>query len=87
MSRLNTKNKWALESYFSLAKKYNVCIIRIYGAAGHGKGVIDAMSSFVVKSILKRDIIGLDVWFGDSHDICEYLNMRKDPRMSYNVID
>ena len=81
------KNKWAFESYNSLAKKYNVRIIRIYGAAGHGKGVIDAMSSFGVKSILKRDIIGLDVWFGDSRDICEYLDMRKDPSMSYSVID
>ena len=37
------KNKWAFESYSSLAKKYNVRIIQIYGAAGHGKGVIDAM--------------------------------------------
>ena len=55
------KNKWAFESYSSLAKKYNVRIIRIYGAAGHGKGVIDAMSSFGVKSILKKDIIGLYV--------------------------
>ena len=81
------KNKWAFESYSSLAKKYNVRIIRIYGAAGRGKGVIDAMSSFGVKSFLKRDIIGLDVWFGDSRDICEYLDMRKEPRMSYSVID
>ena len=55
------KNKWAFESYSSLTKKYNIRIIRIYGAAGHGKGVIDKMSSFGVKSILKRDIIGLDV--------------------------
>ena len=56
--------------------------MRIYGAAGHRKGIIDVMSSFGVRSILKRDIIGLDVWFGDSHDICEYLHMRKDSRMS-----
>ena len=40
-----------------------------------------------MKSILKRDIIGLDVWFGDSCDISEYLDMRKDPRMCYSVID
>ena len=48
------KDKWAFESYSSLAKKYNVRIIRIYGAAGHEKGVIDAMSSSAVKSILKK---------------------------------
>ena len=82
-ARTRYKNKWAFESYSSLAKKYNVHIIRIYGAAGHGKSMTDAMSSFGVKSILERDIIGLDVWFGDSYDICEYLDMRKDPRMSY----
>ena len=40
-----------------------------------------------MKSILKRDIIGLDVWFGDSRNICEDLDIRKDPRMSYSVID
>ena len=44
--------------------------------------MIDVMSSFGEKSILKRDIIGLDVWLGDSRDICEYLDMRKDSRMS-----
>ena len=81
------KNKWAFESYSSLPKKYNVRIIRMYGAAGRGKGVTDAMSSFGVKSFLKRDVIGLDVWLGDSRDICEYLDMRKEPRMSYSVID
>ena len=41
-----------------LSKNYNVKIIKIYGAAGHGKGLIDAMSSFEVKSILRRDVIG-----------------------------
>ena len=41
----------------NLSNKYNVWIIRIYGAAGHGKGLIGAMSSFGVKVILKRDII------------------------------
>ena len=77
------KNKWAFQSYHSLADKYNVRIIRLYGAAGHGKGLIDAMSAFGVKSILRRDIIGLDVWFADSQEMCDYLDLRKDPRMSY----
>ena len=43
----------------TLSNDDNVKIIRIYGAAGHGKGLIDAMSSFGVKSILRRDVVGL----------------------------
>ena len=80
------KNKWAFHSYQSLADKYNVRIVRLYGAAGHGKGLIDAMSSFGVKSILRRDIVGLDVWFANSQEMCDYLDLRKDPRMSYTVV-
>ena len=33
--------------------------IIIYAAAGHGKGLIDVMLSFGVKSILHRDVVGL----------------------------
>ena len=33
--------------------------IIIYAAAGHGKGLIDVMLSFGVKSILNRDVEGL----------------------------
>ena len=54
-----------------------------YGAAGHGKGVIDAMSSFGVKSILRRDIIAFDRWFGNSREIVDYLSQRGDGRMEY----
>ena len=50
--------------------------MRTYEAAGHGKGVIGAMSSFGEKSILKRDI-----WFSDSQEICEYWDISKDPRI------
>ena len=50
------KNKFAFQSLRNLSNKYNVRIIRIYGASGHGKGLIDAMSVFGVKAILRRDI-------------------------------
>ena len=55
------KNEWAFQSHTSLANKYNFRIIRLYEAAGHGKGIIDAKLSFGVKSILRKDIVGLDV--------------------------
>ena len=54
------KNQYAFFLLQQIANKYNVTILRIYGAAGHGKGLIDAMSSFGVKGILRRDIIGND---------------------------
>ena len=41
----------------SLAHEFHLRIIRTYGAAGHGKGAIDAMSSFGVRNILRKDIV------------------------------
>ena len=82
-----SKNNWVFQSYTSLASKYNVSIIRLYGAAGHGKGLIDAMSNFGAKSFLRKDIVGPDVWFAVIVEICEYFDMRKDPRMSYSVVN
>ena len=40
-----------------------------------------------VKSILRRDIIGLDEWFADSKKMCQYLRFRNDKRMVYLNID
>ena len=68
------KNKFAFQSMMKLSNKYNVRIIRVYGAAGHGKGLIDAMSTFGVKTILRRDIVSHDCWFQSSTDIYEYLS-------------
>ena len=81
------KNKFVFQSMVSLSNKYNVRIIRIYGAAAHDKGLIDAMSSFGVKAILRRDIVSHDCWFESSNDICEYLSSRCDSRMSYTNLD
>ena len=71
----------------TLSNDDNVKIIRIYGAAGHGKGLIDAMSHFGVKSILRRDVIGLDQWLVDSKEMCQYLRFRNEERMVYSNID
>ena len=81
------KNKFAFQSMMNLSNKYNVRIIRIYGAAGHGKGLIDAMSIFGVKAILRRDIVSHDCLFESSNDICEYLLSRWENSMSYANLD
>ena len=66
----------------NLSYTYNLRIIRIFGATGHGKGLIGAMSNFGPKSILRRDIVAFDLWFADSKEICSYLTDRTDERMS-----
>ena len=82
------KNKYAFKSLQWLANKYNVVIVRVYGAAGHGKDLIDAMSNFAIKPIdVGRDIIALDHWFANSLDISEYLTLMGDSLISYNDID
>ena len=47
----------------NLPDKYNVRIIRAYGATGHGKGLTDAMTNFSAKPILRRGIATTDIWF------------------------
>ena len=80
------KNKYAFASMQNLANKYNVTIVRIFGAAGHGKGLIDAMSSFGVKAILRRDIVTKDDWFSNTQEIIEHLQFRGKSNMYYKSI-
>ena len=49
---------------------------RTYGAAGHGKGTTDAMPSFEVKNVLRRDIVTLDIFFDTSEEIVDYLHIK-----------
>ena len=70
----------------SLANTYNVRIVRLFGAAGHGKGLVDAMSSFCVKAILRRDIISKNDWFSTSQEIVDHLQFRGKHDMYYKTI-
>ena len=56
------KNLYAFKSMQNLSDKCNVRIIQIYGAAGDGKELIDAMSSFGAKATLRRDTVTQDSW-------------------------
>ena len=67
------KNKHSFGLQQSLADEFNLRIIRTYGVAGHGKGVIDALSNFSVNNILRKDIVTHDVFFNNSCDMAEYL--------------
>ena len=67
------KNKHSSGLQQSLTDQFNLRIIRTYGAAANGKGAIDTMSSFGVKSIVKKDLVTHDVLCNNSCDIAKYL--------------
>ena len=80
------KNRHAFALLQKLANEFNLRIIRTYGAAGHGKGTIDAMSSFGVKNVLRRDIVTQDIFFDTSEEIVDYLHIRNS-QFYYASID
>ena len=63
------KNKNAFHSKQKLSDKYNIRISRLYRTAGHGNVLIDAMSSFSLKSVIRKDVIAFEKWFENSEDI------------------
>ena len=87
------KDKYAFAYYQNLANKYNVRIVRLYGAEEHGKELIDAMSSFGVNSILTKDIVTGDVWYKNSEEMCKHLrkvqpeHTKGDKTMIYQHLD
>ena len=87
------KDKYAFAYYQDLVNKYNVRPVWLYGAAGHGKGLIDAMPCFGVKSIFGKDIVTGDVWYKNSEEMCKHLRKIKpegtkgDKTMIYQHLD
>ena len=49
------------------------------------QGTIDAMSSFGVKNVLRRDIVTQDIFFDTSEEIVDYLHI-KNPHFCYALI-
>ena len=50
---------------FEIQKPVIIC----YGAAGHGRGLVDAMSSFGIKAPLRKDIITDDFYWSTAEDL------------------
>ena len=46
-----------------LARKFNIIIAWFYGEADHGKGLVDAISSYRCKQPITNTIITEDKWF------------------------
>ena len=79
----------AFGEYLKLAKKYNRNIIKYYGPPGHGKGLVDTMSAFEVKTPLPKAVVAHDFKYKSSKDICTMLqaHFEGDEQKKYSVID
>ena len=57
----------------TMAKRINRPVLLYYGPAGHGKGLVDAMSAFGVKGPLLRKVLTEDFTYNCADDICRAL--------------
>ena len=80
------KNRHTFALLQNLVDELSLRIIRTYDAAGHGKGTIDAMSSFGVKNVFRRAIVTQDTFCDKSEEIVDYLKI-KNPQFYYAYID
>ena len=79
----------AFDEFSGLSKKWNRNVIKYYGPSGHGKGLVDAMSAFGVKSPLLKAVLANNFRYNSSEDICMMLqsHFEGDEQKKYSVID
>lgn len=74
--------------YLDLSKEIGKPVILYYGVNGHGRGLVDAMSGFGVKSPLRRKIVTEDFFFETADELCEFLQetFSDDDTKTYTTI-
>ena len=61
-----------------LAIHHKITVVWFYGEPGHGRGVVDAMSSFGCKHPLKNAILADDKWFPNTLSMVTFLKEHSD---------
>ena len=67
------KCKYLFFQWRALAKKLKKKFIVYYGVSGHGKGLVDAMSGFGVKTPMRKAIITHEFFFNNSKYLQDWL--------------
>ena len=82
------KCKWIFRYWSNLAREENKKVLLYYGVAGHGKGLVDAMSSFGVKAPLLNAVITGDFYYSCAQDIFDFLVIlfEKDEKKNYFLL-
>ena len=65
--------RYVLPFYSDLAKKLGKPILIYYGVNGHGRGMVDGMSSFGVKAPLRRAIVTTDFFYNKAEQLVSFL--------------
>ena len=80
--------QYVFQSYQKLAAELNKTIILYYGVNGHGRGLVDAMSGFGIKSPLRRKIVTDDFVFNYAEELVLFLKslFYADTRKYYAII-
>ena len=83
------KSQYVFASMRSLALKHNIKIVWFYGEPGHGRGLVDAMSSFGCKGPLRKLIINEDQWYDNVEEMKVALedHFKGDKQKSYRLVD
>ena len=82
------KCKYIFHQTKELGKRFNITIASFYGEARHGKGLVDAMSSFGCKQPIKHAIVTEDIWFKNTLEMVSYLQeyFKDDSSKEYHYI-
>ena len=72
-----------------LAIKLGIKIIWFYGEPGHGRGLVNAMSSFGCKSQIRPEIITNDSWFESTEQMGKFLKdyFQSDDSKEHFLVD
>ena len=70
-----------------MAAKTNKRIVTFYGTSGHGKGLVDVISSFGVKAPICRAVLTEDFSYQNTQDIYDYLTQffQNDSKKHYLI--
>ena len=83
------KSKYVFWYWSNLAAQHGKKVLLYYGVAGHGRGLVDAMSSFGVKAPHRKAVITNEFTCSSALDIHKYLNIffQNDNQKHHHYLD
>ena len=83
------KCKFTFYEMKKLATEFGIKIVWFYGDPGHGRGLVDAVSSFGWKQQLRHEIVTNDSWFRNAEEMVQFLTQYfpTDNSKEYHLVD